>query len=189
MRHVSHARQRAQIAIVAPFAIIALVSILGLVLDFGIFRIIDSELENAAGAAALAAVWYDPDCPVTDPRGGVGNTTGYADTAAEQFAQKNFGVATVLCGSTPTIDHPVLSHPINQPNALAVTVIVHCDAGYLAGRLLGLGSVTITRWGTAAIGNAVVDGTSWKMGTYLPPPGGMVPPVGSPNLIAGLVPL
>ena len=60
-------RHPAQIAVIAPFAIIALIGVLGLVIDIGMFRLIDSELENAADAAALAAAWYDPVCPDPTP--------------------------------------------------------------------------------------------------------------------------
>ena len=179
MRSTVCKRQRAQIIVVAPFAIIALVSILGLVVDFGMFRLIDSELENAADAAALAAVWYTPVCPTTDLRCATdnGQPNKTAPQVATQFAQSNLGLARALCGTDPTIDPHI--QPIQQPSTTAVTVIIQCDAHYLAGSILGLRQTQITRWATAAIGDK--DPVTGKMGSYV------APPAGSASLIAGLM--
>lgn len=204
MLHRVRYRQPAQIALMVPFTIIALIGIMGLVIDVGVFRLIDSELENAADAAALAAAWYDPVCPgsdpadvsdrsdpaAADPRCPLGDTAEHAFAVAQQFGADNLGLATALCGSTPVIDQPLV-HPIQSPNARAVTVIVHCRAGYLAGRILGLGSTEITRWATAGLGEeqdfTEPDGTIRRnLGAYAAYPGLSNPPA---PLIARLVPL
>lgn len=200
-KRLSH-KQPAQIAVIAPFALLALFGIVGLVIDIGVFRLIDSELENAADAAALAAVWYDPVCPgdpnnqlTWDWRCGNGNpdpsqndnSPGMATKMAQAFGYQNLGLATTLCGSTPVIDNPIV-HPLQAPKARAVTVIVHCHAGYLAGRILGLGSTEITRWATAEIGDAqdVPDGNG-TIRRYINDYN-YTPPNAPPPLVARLVP-
>lgn len=185
MRFGLRHKHPAQIGVIAPFAIIALIGVLGLVIDIGVFQVIDSELENAADAAALAAAWYDPVCPVApdpDPRCADGNQPGMAITVAQQYVDYNTSLASALCGSPiPRLDNnSVLAHPIQSPRAQGVTVILQCRAGYLAGRILGLGSTEITRWGTAAIGEQQAGGA---MGGYVARGGSLTPP-----LIAGLVP-
>jgi hypothetical protein len=201
MWHLVRHRQPAQIAIIAPFAIVALISIVGVVVDIGIFRLIDSELENAADAAALAAAWYDPVCPGADSvnpddpverdlRCPLPTPTDNAAARAQEFGHYNLGLASTLCGSMPVIDPPLV-HPILSPNTRAVTVIVHCRAGYVVGRILGLGSTEITRWGTAAIGQEqdVVDtnGTIRRnLGAYVAYP--VVTNTPAPPLLVRLVP-
>ncbi|MDQ6671957.1 MAG: pilus assembly protein TadG-related protein [Chloroflexota bacterium] len=185
MRSRLRHKHPAQIAVITPLAIIAFVGLLGLVVDIGVFRLIDGELENAADAAALAAAWYDPVCPYTpdiDPRCAADNQPGMALRVAQQFASYNTGLAGALCGSPlPRLDdNSVRVHSIQSPKTTGVTVILQCRAGYLAGRVLGLGSTDITRWGTAAIGERQPGGT---MGPYV-----VYVDTTSPPLIAGLVP-
>jgi hypothetical protein len=186
-----------------PIAVIACIGVLvlGLVLDVGIFRLIDSEFENAAAAGALAAAWYDPVCPAPgDPAylppvpGGTGvpcaNPDGTprpdnpyqpvpndaATFVATRTAKANLGLATRLCASQPSIQ--VNAQPITDPSTRAVSVIITCNAPYLAGALLSGtgGSSQITRWATAAIGTVQKDGTF----AYFP---------NDPNTVASLVPL
>ncbi len=182
--------QPAQIAVITPLAIIALIGVMGLVIDIGLFRVIDSELENAADAAALAAAWYDPVCPYPDPRCAADNAPSTAVGVAQRFADYNTGLAQALCGSPIARLTPdsVPVHQIQSPKTNGVTVILQCRAGYLAGRVLGLGSTEITRWGTAAIGeesDVIADGTTHRtMGAYVDRGGASIPP-----LIAGLAPL
>jgi hypothetical protein len=160
MRRRLRGRQPAQIALIMPIAVITCIGVLGLVLDIGLFRVIDSEFENAADAAALAAAWYDPVCP------GLGDTQLPTDTRciradnqpdsapviATAVAQANLGLASKLCASQPTII--VQPGQLNTPSAPAVSVIIQCHAPYLAGAVLGLtGGSDITRWASAAIGD------------------------------------
>ncbi|MBV9329462.1 MAG: hypothetical protein JO352_37645 [Chloroflexi bacterium] len=138
-----------------PVAILACIGVLGLVLDIGLFRVLDSDFENAADAAALAAAWYQPVCPVGDPRCKTGSD---ATTVATSFLSRNLGPASNLCSAYPSIT--VRSNQIHNPSAPAVSVIVQCNAPYLAGGVLGLnGGSQITRWATAAIGNEQPNGS------------------------------
>jgi hypothetical protein len=160
-----------------PIAVIMCIGILGLVLDIGIFRVIDSEFENAADAAALAAAWYDPVCPVVNQAGppslpqdprcmtNPDNTQDSAAGIATRVATANLGLASKLCAGPPTISLPQIDNPpslwIQSPTARAVSVVITCNAPYLAGAVLQVngGNTQITRWATAALGSMQQDGT------------------------------
>jgi len=156
-----------------PVALIACIGVLGLVLDVGIFRVIDSEFENAADAAALAAAWYDPVCPVVDrtAQGGLpvdprcvrpdDNYQNAAFDVARKVAASNLGLASKLCATAPELNPPPNVKPIRSPDAQAISVIVTCNAPYLAGAVLqaGSGSSQIIRWATAGLGSIQLDGT------------------------------
>jgi hypothetical protein len=65
-------RQRGQTLVIAVVAMISMLGALSMVIDAGVYFVIQRQLQNAADAAALAAVWYDPACngtPLTDPTG------------------------------------------------------------------------------------------------------------------------
>jgi uncharacterized membrane protein len=186
MRRLRH-RQPAQIALFAPIAIITFIGIIGVVVDIGIFRLIDSEFENAADAAALAAAWYDPVCPnsppFSDPRcARTDNTPNSAITVATTLVSKNLGLASALCGSTPVVTvSPV--KPLVAPSARAVSVIIHCTAPHVVGRILGVSQgADIYRWATAGLGDAVSgSGGSRSLGDFR---------LGDPTpLVVALVPL
>jgi uncharacterized membrane protein len=175
-------KQRGQVALITPIAVIACIGILGLILDIGIFRLIDSELENAADAAALAAAWYDPVCPVLDSRCATDNTAGFATPKAREMAKHNLHVAAALCGDDPPNKDANIqvqtSNQIHNPSAPAVSVIISCKAPYLAGAVLRLsGDSQIIRWATAAIGDKQPDGS---LGNYT---------LGGSALIAALISL
>jgi hypothetical protein len=142
-----------------PIAIIACIGILGLVLDVGVFRLIDSELENAADAAALAAAWYPPVCPAIDPRCPPDTTNESAQSIAATVGNANLGLASKLCADVPAIQvNPGL---IQDPDISAVSVIYTCQAPFLAGAVLpgNGGTTTITRWATAGVGSVQTDGS------------------------------
>jgi hypothetical protein len=180
-----------------PIAVLTCIGILGFVLDIGLFQVIDSEFDKAAAAAALAAAWYDPVCPVPgdpaylppvppstfspctqNPNGTmrVDNSLDSATTVAANTASRNLGLANSLCASPPSIQ--VHAQPITDPSTRAVSVIIQCNAPYLAGAILSAtgGTSQITRWATAAIGTVQADGTF----VYFP---------NDPNTVASLVPL
>ena len=153
-------KQRAQIALLMPVAVLTCIGILGLVLDVGLFQVIDTEFENAAAAGALAAAWYDPVCPTTDSRcARPDNTAGSASNIAGTVANANLGMASKLCASPLTIQ--VQEHAIESPDVQAVSVVISCDAPYLAGAVLQVGSGTsqIVRWSTAGLGSVQSDGS------------------------------
>jgi hypothetical protein len=55
-------RQRGQTLVLATLAMTTMLGALSMVIDAGVFFVIQRQLQNAADAAALAAVWYDPAC-------------------------------------------------------------------------------------------------------------------------------
>jgi len=58
-----HHRQRGQTFVIAALAMTCMLGALSMVVDAGVYFVIQRELQNAADAAALDAVWYDPACP------------------------------------------------------------------------------------------------------------------------------
>ena len=200
------ARQPAQIALIAPVAIMVFIAVIGLVVDIGFFRLIDSEMENAADAAALAAAWYDPVCPNNpqqtnppqDPRcefksDGITPRTDNdpsrcapqtcAEYEATLVATQNLGLASALCDSSVLVQ---VSNPTppNAPGARAVSVVIECNAPHVVGRILGVSQdMQIYRWGTAALGQVAAGSNPSR-----PSLGGYVAGSSAP-LLAALVPL
>jgi hypothetical protein len=56
-------RSRAQTISVAAVAMVAIVGGLAMVIDGGIFFVVQRQMQAAADAGALAGAWYDPVCP------------------------------------------------------------------------------------------------------------------------------
>ncbi|MBV9895016.1 MAG: hypothetical protein JO020_12670, partial [Chloroflexi bacterium] len=54
-----------QTFVIAALAMTTMLGALSMVVDAGIYFVIQRQLQNAADAAALAAVWYDPACSST----------------------------------------------------------------------------------------------------------------------------
>jgi hypothetical protein len=48
--------------VIAALAMAAMLGAVSMVIDAGVFFVIQRQLQDAADAAALAAVWYDPGC-------------------------------------------------------------------------------------------------------------------------------
>jgi hypothetical protein len=58
-------RQPAQTLVVAVVAMTTMLGALSMVVDAGVYFVLSRQLQNAADAAALAAVWYWPACDFT----------------------------------------------------------------------------------------------------------------------------
>jgi len=136
---------------------------------------------ESAGPAGVttSTVEFQDLHPTVQPTGQVAATDSDAVQVTSRLPGKVVDASAVV-GVQPGRDQ--------TPNTPAVTVIMQCDAGYLAGSILGLQPARITRWATAAIGNQVLvvdsNGKARRtLGTYLPPAGS----VGAPPLIATLV--
>ncbi|HLZ27696.1 MAG TPA: pilus assembly protein TadG-related protein [Chloroflexota bacterium] len=56
-------RQRAQTFVFAAVAMVAMVGGLAIVIDGGMFFLIQRQFQTAADAGALAGAWHDPICP------------------------------------------------------------------------------------------------------------------------------
>src|SRR6266851_622241 len=96
----------------AALATAAMIGALSMVVDAGVYFVIQRQMQNAADAAALAAVWYGPACETVDLPHSFGcqaaashpqpsNCTvviEYAPcTAATDQVIANWGVALSLC--------------------------------------------------------------------------------------------
>ena len=174
----THHRHRGQIIVIAPVAILAFVGMLGMVVDLAFFQLLRSEMQNAADAAALASVRYDPICPYAPPdylSCASDNAANKAPTVARDYAgdpasaRYNGSLVRTLCASSPVVSPQpgVLRRPAVAP---AMTVVITCEAGWFGARLFGLGPIEIWVTSTAAIGGPV-DGSGAS--PDLPKPGRM----------------
>jgi hypothetical protein len=59
-------REPAQTFVVAALAMTCMLGALSMVVDAGVFFVIQHQLQNAADAAVLAAVWHSPACDGTN---------------------------------------------------------------------------------------------------------------------------
>jgi len=154
MRIIRH-RCSGQTFSIAAVAMVAMVGALAMVIDAGIFFVIQRRLQTAADSAALAGAWYDPVCPY--PTGGgpepCEGPRSAVDVATE-VAQQNADQLRPLCGGSITVDPPQTGTPLNRPqNVNWLVVTVKCTAGYSFGQILGLRTVLISRSAAAAIGD------------------------------------
>src|SRR5215471_15537972 len=109
-RRAARQRQRGQVMGFAAIGIVAMVGMLAIVIDNGMFLVAQRQMQAAADAGALAGAWYYPICP----NGSGGCLPGAdpldpnpASTVARQVAQENAAQVAPLCGGTVTVDPPV----------------------------------------------------------------------------------
>lgn len=148
-------------------AVISMVTMLGalsMVIDAGVYFVVKAQLQNAADAAALAAVWYSPACPGSEPNWqGAGCQTSYPNTdstncssppgnlgpcsAAEDVVKANSSVALSLCSGpklpSSTIPVTVSAHPgippasnLVVPNVTPYVVTLECQAPHWFARFV-----------------------------------------------------
>ncbi len=172
-------RQPAQAMGLAVVAMVGIVAMLAFVIDAGSFFIVRRELQNAADAAALAAVAMCP-CPTSAPA-----NRAQARFIAQQYVSANAFDIEQLCR------HAVLFVPASDvafgtrhltPSGTtdAVTVTVRCEADYTFGRILNLQHRTIAAHATAAIGVWDVSVTPHQVVDYL---GSIPPPTPTTRLV------
>src|ERR1700716_1171121 len=94
-------RQPAQTFVLAALAMTSMLGAVSMVIDAGVYFVIQRQLQNAADAAALAAVWYDPACPSThvDSAG----QTDWLKAGCQSSAQ---GTVPVNCDPSPPLPNP-----------------------------------------------------------------------------------
>lgn len=63
MQQIVTHRQRSQAILMAALSMMAVIGGLAIVIDIGMFMVIQRQLQSAADAGALAGAWYDPICP------------------------------------------------------------------------------------------------------------------------------
>jgi hypothetical protein len=133
-------RARGQVLPLAALAMIALVGMLAIVVDGGMFWEVRRDLQSGADAAVLAGVVMLPGSP-TD-----------AVNQATAYAANNARVAARLCAQAPT----TVATPgwDAQSQVYTLTVTVSCPTGYTFGRILNLFTpMTVSASATAALGS------------------------------------
>lgn len=150
----------------AGLAMVAMVGALAMVVDAGMFFIIDNQLQSAADAGALAGVWVGPPCkPFIEPGPPVvthGCTDGLqpdTDAIARKYVEANLGLAEGLCagpdGQTALVSEQYGPGQILVTPKLSVySVTVDCQARHWFARIFpGLPlSVHISKSAAATIG-------------------------------------
>jgi putative Flp pilus-assembly TadE/G-like protein len=188
---------------IAVVGMTAILGALSLVIDAGVYFVIQRQLQNAADAAALAAAWYDPSCDSTDAgwrAAGCQPTPGTLAsgcppasdppdkgpcTAATNAILANDSVALSLCGGPTAATGAVkinvypASSFVSSPPIRPYVVALECNAPHWFAHILPgvLPTMTIRGNSAAALG-------------WLESNGGVIGgarPVSNPPLAARLV--
>src|SRR5687768_15824678 len=106
-------RARGQTIVMAALAMVAVVGGLAMVIDTGMFFIVQRQLQSAADAGALAGAWYDPICPLAG--NGCRGPALMAQTVARDVAVANAQTITPLCGGGLNVPLPGTGTPLNLP--------------------------------------------------------------------------
>jgi uncharacterized membrane protein len=155
MRHLAGHRSRGQTFSLAAVGMVAVIGALAMVVDAGIFFVIQRQFQSAADAGALAGAWYQPVCVTTD----VGCLSSRdASDVAREVATANAAFVTHMC--TTPLPPPTVSTGtrLNLPARVnAIVVTVECDAAYSFGGILGLRATKISASSAASIGMRRLD--------------------------------
>ena len=105
-------RARGQTIVIAAIAMVAVVGAVAMVIDAGMFFVIQRQLQSAADAGALAGAWYDPIClkPAVGclPPGPGGPT---AQQIAREVALANAQTIDGLCVGGASVPTPSAGTP------------------------------------------------------------------------------
>jgi hypothetical protein len=182
MRSHVRDRVRAQVFAIAAAVMLAMVGGVAMVVDVGMFLIVQRQFQAAADAGALAGAWYANVCVINDV--GCKNDRTATDVARE-VALANAQSMLGLCGGVipdPIVNEGTRRNLPARTNAIVVTV--KCDAGYSFGRILNLDTAHISASGAAVIGKHGLNGELESMPTgpadcapHSPPPTPPTPPV------------
>jgi hypothetical protein len=171
MRQRLRRRQRGQAIVLAAVATVALVGALAMVIDTGIFFLVQRQFQSAADAGALAGAWHFPICapgappigapclaspPATPPLLGSPPSASCDGTSGFPSCDVAFANARTVKPLCNGAVHAIVSAGttlVRPSNVNTIVVTVYCDAGYSFGRILGLGSKRISASAAAAIGN------------------------------------
>jgi hypothetical protein len=145
-------------------AVVALIGALSMIVDAGVFFVIQRQLQSAADSAALASVWYGQPCYalasgdwhvaarygcyVFNP---IGNYVINPDTVAQQYVTSNASTAIALCAG-PTLPNGavVLKEPGDTTPVAPGSVAVYPSSAQLIVPKLNTYQVTVTcdapRW-------------------------------------------
>jgi uncharacterized membrane protein len=162
LRALRH-RARAQVFPLTAVVMVAAIGGLAMVVDVGMFFIVQRQFQTAADAGALAGAWYNPVCVV--PAAGC-QTSRTATEVAQEVALANANSMRDLCGGVIPPPTVVAGTRINLPARVnAIVVTVECDAGYTFGRILNLSTAHISASSAAIIGMHLGDGEIGDMPT------------------------
>jgi hypothetical protein len=160
-----HKKPAQAIGLVAVM-MVAMIGALSMVIDAGVYFVIERQLQNAADAAALAAVWHGPPCQIVDQFYAYGcqdPAAGSPDpaTVVANVVEANSGVALSLCAG-PNL--PAGTVPVNissgpgpaliVPSVNTYVVTVSCDAPHWFARIFPTVRLQthISRSAAAAVG-------------------------------------
>lgn len=140
-------RSRGQAVVVAAMAMIAMIGAVAIVVDWGVFYVLQREMQSAAEAGALAAVWYPPACPFstgcqTSGPTPQGNCTDWSCQAATDFATANLGPATALCAPVNGQQYAINAYsagstPLGSDPFVSIYVVeISCQARHWMGTIL-----------------------------------------------------
>jgi uncharacterized membrane protein len=197
-------RDRGQTIVLAAVAMVSIVGALAIVVDQGIFYVVQRQFEAAADAGALAGSWHDPVCPAAFASEGclvsaatpAMVTTSPCDTydtsitapcapcttgfPACDVALANANTVAQLCASPPHGTVATGTTLVRPHAANTIVVIVQCTAGYSFGRILNLATKQIRFGSAAAMGG-------WNNGDIGDFPTTCVPTTSTPCLIGRLI--
>jgi uncharacterized membrane protein len=172
-RRLRHRHSGQTLSLAAVF-MVALVGGLAMVIDTGMFLVVQRQFQSAADAGALAGAWYYPVCAIYDPvdltrqvgchapPGPLGGR--HAQDVASEVARANANHLEGLCGEPVEVPTPETGTTLNLPHDVnAISVTVRCNAGYSFGRILNLKSAKISASAAAAIGFRDADGEMTDM--------------------------
>jgi hypothetical protein len=188
---VRRQRQEGQIIVIAALAMVAILAITSFVVDYGLQRVTERQLQNAADAGALAGAAClgspDPSC-IVNPVTHTVDPAFQARTFA--YSAQNPAVSDRICGTADTplptwMRSPAGDQPQNwtgSPNVYSsvqigtaapstggsvptITVTMTCEAPFTFGRVIGLTTQPIKATATAAKGGPSISCT-FPMGMY-----------------------
>lgn len=198
-----HRRQPAQTLVIAVVSMIALLGAVSLVIDAGMYFVLKRQMQNAADAAALAAVWYDqacngdnwsdygcqedldhaaPDCPAAP------NPNTKPCTAAVDTVHANYAALLNLCNG-PNLQYrsepvTISAYPGTPPAGSSVTpyvVSLSCNAPHWFGHILPGVDLTMPINASASAALGWLGPNGQLLGDPTPPPGI------TPRLVARLI--
>jgi putative Flp pilus-assembly TadE/G-like protein len=146
-------RQRAQVIVIFPIAILMLLGMAAMAIDGGRLFLGRQELQKAAEAAALdgaiAAALVDAQNP--DPA----SNSGTVEQAVTNSLRRNLGVANTICRSV-SVDHPIKYPPetLDGKNVNGVYVRIWCTPQLTAAAMLpGVAGMTLGADAEAVLGS------------------------------------
>jgi Putative Flp pilus-assembly TadE/G-like len=116
MRRAFRRRQRGQTIVFAAVAMVAIVGGLAIVVDAGIFFVVQRQFQTAADAGALAGAWHNPICP---------SGPGYSPPCQTSQAMPN--PVGIVAGTPPECGPPGGMTPACAPCPEATPGFPACD--------------------------------------------------------------